>query len=199
MDILPYNTDSKPIKLREYGRNVQNMVDYCMTLEDREERTACAYTVADIMASMFPELVGENNDYSTIWDHINMLSDFKLDIDFPCEVITSEKMNPVPEKIPYTASEMRYRHYGKNIEKMIAVVADMEDGKDKDELISLLAHHMKKLLMIHNKEGVSDAKVLKDLEIYSHGKIRLDPATYLLHEFKEEKQSATPKQKKKKR
>lgn len=197
--MLPYNTDNETMKLPEYGRNLQNLVEYCCGLEDREERTACAYGIAEVMATMFPNLVGENKDYSTIWDHINLLSGFKLDIDFPVEVLTKEKMNPKPDKIPYTSSSIRYRYYGKNIEKMIEKVADMEDGQEKDALISLLAHHMKKLMLIHNKEGVSDAKVLKDLEIYSNGKIVLDPATYLLHEFKEEKPVMPQKNKRKKK
>lgn len=197
--MIPYNTDLKPITLPEFGRNVQGMVDYCMSLPTKEERTKCAYAVADIMANLFPELVGANRDYSQIWDQINIISRFKLDIDFPCEVVTADKMNPKPAKIPYTASAMRYRHYGKSIEKMIETVADMEDGEEKDVLISLIAHHMKKLMLIHNKEGVDDAKILKDLCEYSHGKINLDPNTYLLHEFKEATPVNQPKGKKKKK
>ncbi len=186
--MIPYNTDLKPITLPEFGRNVQGMVDYCMSLPTKEERTRCAYAVVDIMANLFPELVGENKDYSQIWDQVNIISHFQLDVDFPCDVVTAEKLNPKPAKIPYTASAMRYRYYGKSIEKMIETVADMEDGEEKDVLVSLIAHHMKKLMLIHNKEGVDDAKILKDLREYSHGKINLDPNTYLLHEFKE----ATP-------
>lgn len=197
--MIPYNTDLKPITLPEYGRNVQGMVDFCMSIEDREERTRCAYAVVDIMANLFPELVGENKDYSQIWDQINIISRFKLDIDFPCDVVTEDRFNPKPAKIPYTAGPMRYRHYGKSIEKMIETVADMEEGEEKDVLISLIAHHMKKLMLIHNKEGVDDAKILKDLREYSHGKINLDPDTYLLHEFKEAAPVNQPKGKKKKK
>lgn len=197
--MIQYNTDLKPITLPEFGRNVQGMVDYCVSIEDREERTRCAYAIADIMANLFPELVGANKDYSQIWDQINIISRFKLDIDFPCEVVTADKMNPKPEKIPYTASAMRYRHYGKSIEKMIEIVADMEDGEEKDVLVSLIAHHMKKLMLIHNKEGVDDAKILKDLKEYSNGRIDLDPQTYLLHEFKEATPVKQPKGKKKKK
>ena len=197
--MIQYNTDLKPIVLPEFGRNVQQMVDYCLSIEDREERTRCAYGVVEIMANLFPELVKEKNDYSQIWDQANIISNFQLDIDFPCDVITKERMNPKPYKIPYTAGPMRYRHYGKSIERMIEVVADMEPGEEKDLLISMIAHHMKKLLLIHNKEGVDDAKILKDLREYSEGRIDLDPATYLLHEFKEATPVNQPKGKKKKK
>ncbi|MBD5196721.1 MAG: DUF4290 domain-containing protein [Muribaculaceae bacterium] len=197
--MIQYNTDLKPIVLPEFGRNVQQMVDYCLSIEDREERTRCAYGVVEIMANLFPELVKEKNDYSQIWDQVNIISNFQLDIDFPCDVITKERMNPKPYKIPYTAGPMRYRHYGKSIERMIEVVADMEPGEEKDLLISMIAHHMKKLMLIHNKEGVDDAKILKDLREYSEGRIDLDPATYLLHEFKEATPVNQPKGKKKKK
>lgn len=175
------------------------MIDYCVSIPDREERTKCAFAIADIMANLFPELVGADRDYSQIWDQINIISRFQLDIDFPCEVVTADKLNPKPEKIPYTASAMRYRHYGKNIEKMIETVAGMEDGEEKEILVSLIAHHMKKLMLIHNKEGVDDAKILRDLKEYSEGLIDLDPQTYLLHEFKEVTPVNTPKGKKKKK
>ena len=197
--MIQYNTDLKPIVLPEFGRNVQQMVDYCLSIEDREERTRCAYGVVEIMANLFPELVKEKNDYSQIWDQVNIISNFQLDIDFPCDVITKERMNPKPYKIPYTAGPMRYRHYGKSIERMIEVVADMEPGAEKDLLISMIAHHMKKLMLIHNKEGVDDAKILRDLREYSEGRIDLDPNTYLLHEFKEATPVNQPKGKKKKK
>ncbi len=197
--MLPYNTDMEPVLLPEYGRHLQGLVDYCVGIPDREERTVCAYAIADTMAGMFPELLGINKDYSKIWDQINIMSRFELDIDFPCDVITAEKMNPTPKKLPYTSSAMRFRHYGKNIEQMISTVAELEEGEEKEVLISMLAHHMKKLMLQHNKEGVDDAKILRDLALYSGGKINLDPSTYLLHEYREAPQPQRANNKRKKR
>lgn len=108
-------------------------------------------------------------------------------------------MNPTAEKLPYTSSAMRFRHYGKNIEQMISIVADLEEGEEKEVLISMLAHHMKKLMLQHNKEGVDDAKILRDLALYSGGKINLDPSTYLLHEYREAPQPQRANNKRKKR
>ena len=126
--MIPYNTEMEPVLLQEYGRNIQNLVDYCVSIPDRNERTECAYSIVDILVTLHPEVVGENHDMSKAWDILNILSRFELDIDFPCEVVTAEKMNPKPEKIPYTSSSMRFRSYGKNIEQMISRVADMEDS-----------------------------------------------------------------------
>lgn len=197
--MLPYNTDMEPVLLPEYGRHLQGLVDYCVAIPDREERTACAYAIADTMASIFPELVGESNDRSKVWNQINIMSRFELDIDFPYDVITAEKLNPVPKKIPYSDPKMKFRHYGKNIEKMINVVAALDDGEEKDALISMLAHHMKKLQLQYNKEGVDDAKILRDLALYSDGRINLDPKTYLLHELKEAPRPHVQNKKKKRK
>ena len=199
INILPYNTDLKPLTLNEFGRNIQNMVDYCKNIEDKEERNLCARQIASTMAKLFPNLLGEDKNDKVIWDHINAMAGYELDIDFPCEVLTRENANPKPDKIPYTAGMIRYRHYGSNIEHMIKIVADMEDGAEKDQLISMIAHQLKKLMLVHNKEGVDDAKILRDLADYSGGKITLDPETYLLHEFKEVKPAKSSKQAKKKK
>lgn len=190
-----YNTRQSQLILPEYGRNIQNMVDYCLTIEDREERTRCAFAIVHFMQNLFPSIT----DRKTLWDHLNVMAGFNLDVDFPVEVIDREQLNPKPEPLPYSDNRMRWRHYGRNIELMIRKVADMEESEDKEKIISMIAHQMKKLQLVHNKEGVDDSKILRDLAIYSEGKINLDPETYLLHEFREAPAPATSKKKKKKK
>lgn len=196
--MLTYNTKMKKMVLPEFGRNVQNMVDHCISIEDRDERNRCARRIVRIMSNLFPELLGENGSTQNIWNHLMIISNFQLDVDFPCEVITEEQLHPKPDTIPYLQGTIRRRDYGRNIQYMIKVVADMEEGPEKDALISMLAHHMKKLMLIHNKEGVDDALILRDLAQYSDGKIVLNPETYILHEFLEEEDlNQTPKGKRK--
>ncbi len=181
--ILPYNSDMEPLRMAEYGRNIQKLVDECLKIEDRDERTRCAKTIARVVATLFPDHVGENGDMTKIWDHLNIMSDFRLDIDFPCEVTSREKMTPAPAPIPRYGNQTIRRHYGRLIESMIDVVSSMEGGREKDAMISLIANHMKKQLLIHNPEGVSDARVINDLNSMSKGRIAIDPETYRLHEF----------------
>lgn len=197
--MVPYNTNMQQLRLPEYGRNIQQLIDFCITIEDREERTRCASAIASVMANLFPEIVADGNGMRKIWDHINIMSDFKLDIDWPCEVITADKVNPRPARIPYGTTRIRWRHYGKGIEKMIETVADMEPSQDKDELIWLIANQMKKQMLLHNKEGVSDARILHDLAEYSQGKIVLDAVNYHLCEYKQGPDQAPQQRKKKKK
>ncbi len=96
---MQYNTQNEKLFLPEYGRNIQNMVDHCMTVEDREERKQCALAVVDVMGNVFPHLRDVNDFKHILWDHIAIMSDFKLDIDYPYEVITKEEIYPHPEKL----------------------------------------------------------------------------------------------------
>ena len=151
------------------------------------------------MKILFPALKKDPNDTKKIWDHINIMSRFELDIDFPVEVISQEEANPTPDSIPYSNSrEIIFRYYGKHIQNMVQTVADMEDSEERHNLIGVIANHMKKLMIAHNKEGVSDAKVLSDLCFMSDGKIDLLPGDIYLYDYQEVVPANKQKQNKKK-
>lgn len=196
--MLTYNTQKKRLILPEYGRNIQEMVDHCLTIQDRDERTRCAYSIINCMGKLFPKLNEQEDFRQKLWDHLAIMSDFKLDIDYPCEVIQPENLQTMPEKVPYPNQRIRYRHYGKDVELMIAKALTMESGEQRDALVLLIANHMKKLLLAVNKDGVDDEKIFKDLAEYSHGEIRLDPSTVTLRNFKIAPTPASSKKKKKK-
>ena len=196
--MLTYNTQLKKLVLPEYGRNIQQMVDHCLTIEDKEERTRCAYSIINTMGNLFPNLRDIEDFKHKLWDHLAIMSDFKLDIDYHCDVIKPESLNSFPEKVDYYTSPIKYRHYGRSIELMIAKASSMPEGEERDALILLIANHMKKLMLSVNSEGVDDTKILKDLRELSHGAINLNPENYHLHEFKEAPQQTSNKRKKKK-
>lgn len=185
---MRYNTQQEKLKLPEYGRNIQQMVQYCRQIEDRDKRNECARTIVAIMGRLFDQLEQSPDSYnpqieSKTWDAVNILADFKLDVDFPCEVINEQSARLQPTKVPYGDRKIKIRTYGRTIEKMIEAVADMPDGPAKESCIMRVAHHMKKQLFLHNKEAADDAIVARDLEWYSQGKISPDPTTFHLKEF----------------
>lgn len=169
--------------LPEYGRNIQRMVDHCLTIEDRDERTRCAHTIAEVMATLFPAVANEGGDRRKIWDHINIMADFNLDIDFPCEVVSRENMERKTGKIGYNEPFTRFRNYGKHLQDMVKTIADMEGGVEKDQLIFLVANQMKKLLVINNPENASDARVFADIADISGGRIIINPDEYRLNDY----------------
>lgn len=182
--MLTYNTMRPQLPLPEYGRTIQKMVDHCLTIEDRDERTRCAYAIVETMEKLFPK-VKEQPDYrQTLWDHIVRMSDYTLDVDFPVEITGPEALEAAPERVPYPGRFMRRRIYGKTIELMIDKAIDMPEGPERDELSLLIAEQMKKMLCAQTSDYISDARVFDDLAEYSHGLIRLSPETTMLHEYK---------------
>lgn len=182
---MKYNTKQKPLILPEYGRNIQNMVDHCVSISDREERTRCANTIINIMGNMFPHLRDVNDFKHILWDQLAIMSNFALDIDYPYEIIKKEDLYLKPHKLPYPQGRIAYKHYGKNMEKMIEKATGYEEGEPKEYLISLLANHMKKSFLTWNKEVVDDKKIFKDLEYLSNGHICLDEESHKLTESKD--------------
>ena len=166
--MMEYNTKQKRLPLPEYGRSVQKMVDHALTIENREERQQCAETIVRIMRSMFPDLPDQERK---LWDHLAIMSEFKLDIDYPCEVIKPEEFHVAPERIPYRNSEIRNRHYGRIVEEMIAHAMTLEDGEEKNYFVELILIQMKKNYIAWNKDGVEDKKIFEDLRLYTNGAI----------------------------
>ena len=170
---MEYNTQRKKMELPEYGRSVQNMVDHALTIEDREERQRCANTIVNIMGGMFPHLRDVPDFKHKLWDHLAIMADFKLDIDYPFEIVKREELDMKPGKIAYPDKAIRYRHYGRFLESMIKKLSEMEEGEEKQALLQLLAVQMKKNLNNWNKEGIEDQKIVDDLREYSNGAIDL--------------------------
>ena len=116
---MEYNTQKKKLLLPEYGRNIQKMVDYLLTIEDREERTRAAKTVIDVMGNLYPHLRDVPDFRHKLWDHLAIMSEFKLDIDTPYPLPSLSKLQEKPERLPYSSNHIKYKHYGKLVEKLI--------------------------------------------------------------------------------
>lgn len=196
--MLTYNTRLKHLVMPEYGRNLQQMIDHCLTIEDREQRNTCARTIIRAMEQLFPELKLPENAHK-VWDHLAIMSDFKLDIDYPEDVVKPDDLTTTPKKVAYDQSRIRQRHYGKITEQMISKAAAMEPSEERDAVIMLLANHMKKQMLSLSPDGVDDRKIFADLAMYSNGEIRLDPETHRLHEFQEMPKPQSGKKKKKRK
>ncbi|MDE5734138.1 MAG: DUF4290 domain-containing protein [Duncaniella sp.] len=182
--MLTYNTMRPRLPLPEYGRTIQKMVDHCLAIEARDERTRCAYAIVETMEKLFPKVKEHPDCRQTLWDHIVRMSGYTLDVDFPVEITGPEALEAAPGRVPYPGRFMRRRIYGKTIELMIDKAIEMPEGPERDELSLLIAEQMKKMLCAQTSDYISDARVFDDLAEYSHGLIRLSPETTMLHEYK---------------
>ncbi len=170
-----YNTRRAHLVLPEYGRNIQKMVEHLLTIEDREERNKAARTVIAVMGNLNPHLRDVADFKHKLWDHLAIISDFKLDIDSPYETPTPELLAEKPKKIPYNQKPIRFKHYGHSIVLMIEKAVEMEDGEEKQDLVKMIAYHMKKSYLTWNREAVNDREILEDLVTLSNNRLQLDP------------------------
>ncbi len=171
---LDYNTQRERIKLNEYGREIQQMVDYCVSIPDREERQVCAEAIIDTMRKMNPSDQNINDRMQTLWDHLALMSDFKLDIDYPVEITTAEQMASKPEPVAYPNTRIPVRHYGRALFELFETLKTMEPGEERDTLVRMTANQMKRCLLLWGHGNGDDEKVADDLARFTDGVIQLD-------------------------
>lgn len=182
--MLQYNTKQPSLPMPEYGRHVQQMVDHCLTLEDRDERNSCARAIIDTICRLNPQQRTNPEWRAKLWDHLAIMSDFKLDIDYPSEPVSPEHLHSRPAKVELPQHRISKRVYGANILKMIdAALAMPEDSDDRREFELLIANHMKKLQVTENPEVATDKRIFADLAQLSEGRILFNPEETKLREF----------------
>ena len=169
-----YNTQQRRMPLPEYGRSIQNMVNHALSIEDAAEGQRCANSIINIMGSMFPHLRDVPDFKHKLWDHLAIMSDFKLDIKYPYEIIRKENLITKPDVIPYPSSKIRYKHYGRTIEVLIKKATEFPEGDEKNNLVALICNHLKKDYIAWNKDTVDDRKIADDLAELSKGELRMD-------------------------
>ncbi|MFV0237639.1 MAG: DUF4290 domain-containing protein [Flavobacteriales bacterium] len=171
---MEYNVDREGLIIPEYGRHVQKMIDYCLFLEDQEERNKCANAIISVMGNMNPHLRDVPDFQHKLWDQLFIMSNFKLKVDSPYPVPTAEQFQEAPKKLEYPVIAKRYRYYGHNIKKMVDIAISWEEGDQKEALIYTIANHMKKCFLKWNKDTVDDSTIWKHLDDLSDGQLTIE-------------------------
>ncbi|MFM2135216.1 MAG: hypothetical protein RL021_616 [Bacteroidota bacterium] len=181
VDNVEYNTQRQQLVISEYGRNIQKMVEQALSVEDRDKRNRLAQTIVNVMGYLNPQLRDTADYKHKLWDHLFIISDFKLDVDSPYPIPSKETARLKPSRISYPTSDIEYRFYGKTMEEMIRKISDMEDGPKKEQFARNLANYMKMSYLTWNKDSVEDVTILSHLEELSGGNLRLAETARLNH------------------
>jgi hypothetical protein len=179
-----YNTSRKRLIMPEYGRHIQKMVDHVMAETDAVQRNRQAQALISVMGNLNPHLRDIHDFKHKLWDHIAIMSEFKLDIDYPYDIPVPATFQEKPKIVAYPQSAIRYKHYGKILQRMIETACTYEEGDERRALISIIANHMKKSYLTWNREAVDDQVIVNDIAVLSKGRIKLDD-TYKLEETRE--------------
>jgi len=169
-----YNSTRSKLLLTEYGRNVQNMVKYIVALPTKEERNRYANVVIDLMGFLNPHLRDVADFKHKLWDHLHIISDYKIDVDSPYPLPSPEAIHIKPEPLGYPNKRIRYKHYGKTIELMIAKAKAIDEPARKQHMVQAIANFMKMAYVQWNKDSVTDESILSDLRELSNGELKLE-------------------------
>lgn len=180
MDIegLDYNTQREKLKLMAYGRDIQQMVERCVTLPTKAERQRCAEGIVDIMRRVVPSQMDDKERIPALWYHLALMSDFKLDIDYPVEIVREDKMAIKPEKIEYANKRGRnVKHYGRILFGIFDHLKAMAPGNERDALAEKTAIQMYRCLAAWGMGTADKERVVSDMARFTDGVIQMDAAS----------------------
>ena len=170
---LYYNTEVEKLQMPEYGRNVLKMVEDLKKIEDREKRTRQAYAVVKVMESLNPQVHQQENFAQKLWDHLFIIAGYELDVDAPYPKPSPEAISSRPDPIPLNTKPIRARHYGRNIESILDLIASEPEGEMRTSMIRSLAIYMRQQYLIWNKDTVADQTIFQDIERLSGGRVKV--------------------------
>ena len=170
-----YNTTRDTLIIKEYGRNVQELVKYALSIEDRDKRTKLAHIIVSVMQQVNPSPTNNPTDeyFKKLWNHLYMISEYKLDIDYPYEVSENEILNHNPEHVDYKDNNIRFRFYEKNTELILKGIAKMDESPERLALLIAMANQMKEMYISWNKSIVNDDLISKHIDVLTDGALSL--------------------------
>jgi len=178
---MEYNTTRNHLEIREYGRHIQKMVEYLLALEDREKRQKNAYALIELMGFLNPHLKNVEDFRHKLWDHLFLISDFKLDVDSPYPIPTRESLKAKPDPLPYPKRYPKYNHLGKNIEIVIDKALQEEDTEKRQGFANAIAYYMKLTYSNWHKELVHDDNIQTELASITKGELEFNNRPFVKH------------------
>ncbi|MBR1834844.1 MAG: DUF4290 domain-containing protein [Bacteroidales bacterium] len=203
---MEYNTQRTKLKINDYGRNIYKLIQYTKNVEDRDKRNQMASAIVDIMAQNSPDAKDAEDYKRKFWVHLMILANWELDVDVPYNITREDTVEFEPHALKYHQENAHYRHYGAIMENMIGRVAEYPEGEERDQLVRLMAHAMKRDYLLWNSDTVEDEVIKMQLEALSEQKLQLpedfqfkDFREYLKGTDEERRANGTHKKKKKKK
>jgi hypothetical protein len=172
---MQYNTQREQLVMPEYGRGIQYMVDLAVSLPSKEERQRCANTIVAIMGRIQPENNSAADSELRLWNHLAKISRYKLDIDYPVEIVPEQEAMEHPKPLRYPMQKIRRRHYGHLVESALQYAQTLPDGDERTALVGMVANQMKQNLFVWNRDSMDENLVMQDIKRYTDGQLQLQP------------------------
>lgn len=176
---MEYNTTRNHLIMREYGRHIQKMIEYLLTIEDQEIRQRNAYAVIELMGFLNPHLKNVEDFRHKLWDHLFLVSDFKLDVESPYPIPTRETLRARPKPLPYPKRYPKFSHLGKNLELVINKALKEENPEKRQGFANAVAYYMKLAYNNWHKEQVHDDAIQAELTTLTDGQLEFTNTPYV--------------------
>jgi len=170
---MNYNTTRICIEMREYGRHVQDLINYAITIEDKDKRQKVAEAIVHLMEILNPQLKNVVDYKQKLWDHLFIMSKFQLDVNAPYPIPTAETARIKPTHLPYPQHKIKYRHYGRSVEAMIKKAIEIEDEEKKATFTEIIGNFMKLAYKNWSNEEVNNDLVKDDIKTMSKGLLEI--------------------------
>ena len=171
---MEYNKDLEPVKMGEYGRNIQILCEHLKTVKDLDKRMQYAEVIIEIMAQSNPQLKHNEEFRQKLWNDLHFLCDYEVNLKVPFTVKIEKGAKPDIGELSYPKTKIKFRHYGKNIEKMLNSTLDIKDNSEREKYVQAIASYMKLAHQLWSKGNVTDEEIMNDLEKLSEGQIKMD-------------------------
>ncbi|RZS94781.1 DUF4290 domain-containing protein [Cecembia calidifontis] len=165
-------TNKHSVILKEYGKNIQRLAIHIAGIEDRDKRTQSAFTLVELVKQLNPQMKSENDQ--KIWDDIHIMSGFALDVDGPYPKPEEDLLFKKPKIVGYPKGEVKFKHYGRNIEKLIEKAVEIEDDEEQEAAIIYIGQLMRSFHSTWNRDNFDDAIIIDDIKTLSKGKLHID-------------------------
>ena len=176
---MEYNTTRNHLMMKEYGRHIQKMIEYLMTLEDPEKRQKNAYAVIELMGFLNPHLKNVEDFRHKLWDHLFLISDFNLNVESPYPIPTRETLKAGPMQLKYPKRYPRFSHLGKNLELIINKALKEENPEKRNGFANAVAYYMKLAYNNWHKETVHDDAIQSELSALTEGQLEFTNTPYV--------------------
>jgi len=171
---MDYNTERETLNLMEYGRNIQKLAFHLRNVEDKEKRNSYARTLVELMKQINPNVKGSADYDQKVWDDLFIMTNFDLDVDSPYPKPESSILTRKPQRMKYYSNEIKYRHFGRNVEQLINAAIELEDQEEKEGAIVSIGRLMKSFYVSWNKDYIEDDQILKIIKELSKNQLDID-------------------------
>ena len=170
---MDYNSSRSKLVLKEYGRHVQKIVENCVKEKDPVKRNIFAKEIIELMGQLNPHLRNVEDFRHKLWDHLFIMSDFKLKVDSPYPIKERAEIEKRPKPLPYPQSRIKYKHYGKNVEALVAKAITTEDPEKQAGFTQCIGNFMKLVYQNWSKDEVNNETIKNDIRLLSKGKLQI--------------------------